>query len=159
MLPQQTLIYPFCTLCCVIQWKSHHRRGDGIKNQDRLTSHKGTMWRELDRPGIRCVMVNRSWINRHLISNGHVFVRFVCFFKLTTFLFHLKYYLNVNIVFLRFVYCFHDFDFAIANFPFLFSYIPLSPAYGMYVSQLFRYARASFACEDFSKRGNLWQIS
>jgi hypothetical protein len=26
-----------------------------------------------------------------------------------------------------------------------------SPAYGVYISQLFRYARASFAYEDFSK--------
>jgi hypothetical protein len=45
------------------------------------------------------------------------------------------------------------FDFAIVNFPFLCSSIPLSPAYGMYVSQFIRYARACFANEDFSKRG------
>jgi hypothetical protein len=32
---------------------------------------------------------------------------------------------------------------------------PLSPAYGVYVSQLIRYARACFAYEDFSKRGRL----
>jgi hypothetical protein len=48
-----------------------------------------------------------------------------------------------------------DFDFAIVNFPFLFSNIPFSPAYGVYVSQLIRYARACFAYEDFSKRGRL----
>jgi hypothetical protein len=35
-----------------------------------------------------------------------------------------------------------DFDFAIVNFPFLCSNIPLSPAYGVYISQLIRYARA-----------------
>jgi hypothetical protein len=35
-----------------------------------------------------------------------------------------------------------DFVFAIANLPFLCSNIPLSPAYGMFVSQLIRYARA-----------------
>jgi hypothetical protein len=33
------------------------------------------------------------------------------------------------------------------------SKIPLSPAYGVYISQLIRYARACFAYEDFSKRG------
>ena len=48
-----------------------------------------------------------------------------------------------------------DFDFAIVNFPFLCSNIPLSPAYGVYISQLIRYARACFAYEDFSKRGRL----
>ena len=41
------------------------------------------------------------------------------------------------------------------NFPFLCSNIPLSPAYGVYISQLIRYARACFAYEDFSKRGKL----
>jgi hypothetical protein len=35
-----------------------------------------------------------------------------------------------------------DFDFAIVNFPFLCSNIPLSPAYGVYISQLIRYTRA-----------------
>jgi hypothetical protein len=48
-----------------------------------------------------------------------------------------------------------DFDFAIVNFPFLCSNIPLSPAYGVYISQLMRYARACFAYEDFSIRGKL----
>jgi hypothetical protein len=43
------------------------------------------------------------------------------------------------------------FDFAIVNFPFLWSKLPLSPAYGVYISQLIRYARACFAYEDFSK--------
>jgi hypothetical protein len=38
-----------------------------------------------------------------------------------------------------------DFDFAIVNFPFLCSNIPFSPAYGVYVSKLIRYARACFA--------------
>jgi hypothetical protein len=49
----------------------------------------------------------------------------------------------------------NDFDFAIVNFPFLCSNIPLSPAYGVYISQLIRCARACFAYEDFSKRGKL----
>jgi hypothetical protein len=32
---------------------------------------------------------------------------------------------------------------------------PLSPVYGMYISELIRYARACFAYEEFSKRGKL----
>jgi hypothetical protein len=48
-----------------------------------------------------------------------------------------------------------DFDFSIVNFPFLCSNIPLSHAYGVYISQLILYARACFAYEDFSKRGKL----
>jgi hypothetical protein len=48
-----------------------------------------------------------------------------------------------------------DFDFAIVNFPILCtcSNIPLSPAYGVYVSQLIKYTRACFAYEAFSERG------
>ena len=34
-----------------------------------------------------------------------------------------------------------DFDFHIVNFPFLSSNIPSSPSYGIYISQLIRYAR------------------
>jgi hypothetical protein len=48
-----------------------------------------------------------------------------------------------------------DFDFVIANFPFLCTNIPLSPAYGVYISQLIRYTRACFVYKDFSKRGQL----
>jgi hypothetical protein len=48
-----------------------------------------------------------------------------------------------------------DFDFAIVNFPFLRISIPLSSAYGLFISQLIRYARACFAYEDFSKRCKL----
>jgi hypothetical protein len=48
-----------------------------------------------------------------------------------------------------------DLVFAIVNFPFVCSNIPLLPAYGVYVSQLIRYAKACFAYEDFSKRGRL----
>jgi hypothetical protein len=48
-----------------------------------------------------------------------------------------------------------DFDFAIVNFPFLCCNIPLAPVYGVYISQLIRYARACFAYEDFSKRDKL----
>jgi hypothetical protein len=48
-----------------------------------------------------------------------------------------------------------DFDFEIVDFLFLFSNIPLSPAYGVYISQMIRYTRAYFAFEDISKRGRL----
>jgi hypothetical protein len=51
-------------------------------------------------------------------------------------------------------YAFH-FDFAVVNFPFLCSGIPLSPAYGVYISQLVRCAGACFAYGDFSERGGL----
>jgi hypothetical protein len=47
-----------------------------------------------------------------------------------------------------------DFNFAI-NFNFLCSNIPLSPAYGVFISQLIRYARACFTYEDFLKWGKL----
>ena len=41
-----------------------------------------------------------------------------------------------------------DFNFHISNFPFLSSNIPTSPAYGVFISQLIRYARAcsSYVC-------------
>ena len=42
------------------------------------------------------------------------------------------------------------FDFAIVNFPFLCTFFSLSPAYGVYISQLIR--RTYFAYEDFSKK-------
>ena len=48
-----------------------------------------------------------------------------------------------------------DFNFNIVNFPFLSSNIPQSPAYGVYVSQLIRYARASSAYSDFLVRSRL----
>ena len=48
-----------------------------------------------------------------------------------------------------------DFNFNIGNFPFLSSNIPQSPAYGVFVSQLIRYARASSLYEDFITRGQL----
>jgi hypothetical protein len=48
-----------------------------------------------------------------------------------------------------------SFDFAIVNFPFLCSNIPLSSAYGVYISQSIRYAGACFAYEDLSRRGIL----
>ena len=45
-----------------------------------------------------------------------------------------------------------DFNFSITNFPFLSSNIPSSPAYGVFISQLIRYARASRKYSDFVLR-------
>ena len=45
-----------------------------------------------------------------------------------------------------------DFNFKIINFPNMCSNIPASPAYGVYISQLIRYARANSNYSDFLKR-------
>ena len=45
-----------------------------------------------------------------------------------------------------------DFNFKIINFRNMCSNIPASPAYGVYISQLIRYARASSNYSDFLKR-------
>ena len=48
-----------------------------------------------------------------------------------------------------------DFNFAIVNFPYTCSNIPLSPAYGVYISQVIRYARACSTYEQLLNRGRL----
>jgi hypothetical protein len=50
-----------------------------------------------------------------------------------------------------------DFNFVIVNFPYIHvcSNIPLSPAYGVYISQLIRYARACSTYHQFLNRGRL----
>ena len=48
-----------------------------------------------------------------------------------------------------------DFNFKIIHFPNMCSNIPASPAYGVYISQLIRYARASSNYSDFMKRLHL----
>ena len=48
-----------------------------------------------------------------------------------------------------------DFDFHIVNFPFLLSNIPSSPSYGVYISQLIRYARCCSYYDDFGYRHKL----
>ena len=45
-----------------------------------------------------------------------------------------------------------DFDFHIVNFPFLSSNIPSGPSYGVYISQLIRYARCCSHNDDFRYR-------
>ena len=45
-----------------------------------------------------------------------------------------------------------DFDFNSVNFPFLDSHVPRTNSYGIYVSQLLRFARASSHLVDFNAR-------
>ena len=45
-----------------------------------------------------------------------------------------------------------DFDFEIVNFPFLDGDVPRSTSYGVYISQLIRFARASSHVADFNTR-------
>ena len=48
-----------------------------------------------------------------------------------------------------------DFDFEIVNFPFLDGDVPRSASYGVYISQLIRFARASSYVADFNNRNKL----
>ena len=48
-----------------------------------------------------------------------------------------------------------DFDFEIANFPFLDGDVPRSTSYGVYISQLIRFARASSYVTDLNTRNKL----
>ena len=48
-----------------------------------------------------------------------------------------------------------DFNIPIVNFPFMSSNMSSAPAYGVYVSQLVRYAKACCNYEDFVDRGKL----
>ena len=45
-----------------------------------------------------------------------------------------------------------DFDIEIVNFPFLDGDVPRSTSYGVYISQLIRFARASSHVTDFNTR-------
>ena len=48
-----------------------------------------------------------------------------------------------------------DFNFPIANFPFIYSNIPAAPVYGVYISQLMRYSGACGSYQDVLHRGLL----
>ena len=48
-----------------------------------------------------------------------------------------------------------DFDFEIVNFPFLDGGVPRSTSYGVYISQLIRFARLSIYVADFNTRNKL----
>ena len=45
-----------------------------------------------------------------------------------------------------------DFDFDIVNFPFLDGHVPRRPSYGVYISQLLRFARVCSHVDDFNTR-------
>ena len=45
-----------------------------------------------------------------------------------------------------------DFDFDIVNFPFFYGDVPRSTSYGVYISQLIRFARVSSHVADFNAR-------
>ena len=49
-----------------------------------------------------------------------------------------------------------DFDFETVNFPFLDDDVPRSTSYGVYISQLIRFARASSHVADFNTRNKLF---
>ena len=48
-----------------------------------------------------------------------------------------------------------DFDFDIVNFPFLDGDVPRSASYGVYISQLIRFARVSSHVDDFNTRNKV----
>ena len=48
-----------------------------------------------------------------------------------------------------------NFDFEIVNFPYLDGDVPSSTSYGVYISQLIRFARASSYVADFNTRNTL----
>ena len=49
-----------------------------------------------------------------------------------------------------------DFDFDIVNFPFLCGDVPRSASYGVYISQLIRFARVSSHVDDFNTRNKVF---
>ena len=60
-----------------------------------------------------------------------------------------------NIVSTKIYYKRDDFDFKIVNFPFLDGDVPRSTSYGVYISQLIRFARASSYVTDVNTRNKL----
>ena len=51
-----------------------------------------------------------------------------------------------------------DFDFDIVNFPFLDCDVPRSTSYGVYISQLIRFARVSSHVDDFNTRNKVLKL-
>ena len=51
-----------------------------------------------------------------------------------------------------------DFDFDIVNFPFLDGDVPRSASYGVYISQLIRFARVSSHVDDFNTRNKVLTV-
>ena len=52
-----------------------------------------------------------------------------------------------------------DFDFDILNFPFLDGNVPRSTSYGVYISQLIRFARVSSPVDDFNTRNEVLTVT
>ena len=52
-----------------------------------------------------------------------------------------------------------DFNFEIVNFPFLDGDVPRSPSYGVYISQLIRFARVCSNVDDFNNRNFLFIVT
>ena len=50
-----------------------------------------------------------------------------------------------------------DFDFDTVNFPFLDGDVPRRPSYGVYISQLIRFARVCIHVDDFNTRNKCLQ--
>ena len=48
-----------------------------------------------------------------------------------------------------------DFNFEIVNFPFLDGDVPRAPSYGVYISQLIRFAKVCSNGDDFNNRNSL----
>ena len=51
-----------------------------------------------------------------------------------------------------------DFDLDIVNFPFLDSDVPRSTSYGVYISQLIRFARVSSHVDEFNTRNKVVKL-
>ena len=63
------------------------------------------------------------------------------------------YLANSQVSFYRVIYDKRDdFDFDIVNFPFLDGDVPRRPSYGIYISQLIRFARVCSHVDDFNTR-------
>ena len=61
--------------------------------------------------------------------------------------------MRIDIFFkIRFSLKSNDSDFEIVNFPFLDGDVPRSPSYGVYISQLIRFARVCSNIDDFNNR-------
>ena len=60
--------------------------------------------------------------------------------------------MRIDIFFIGFSLKSNDSDFEIVNFPFLDGDVPRSPSYGVYISQLIRFARVCSNIDDFNNR-------
>ena len=71
----------------------------------------------------------------------------------------MDFYLSISDGFIKtkIFYKWDDFDFDIVNFPFLDSDVPRSTSYGVYISQLIRFARVSSHVDDFNTRNKISQ--